>query len=173
MVVNVFLTSTTVVLNHFSEGSQIQTYKFLEPHKKFCHRTIDTFCFTALTKSVTTNFGGVTEKHCPSKGILSRSKDSDTNLLQSINFAYEVGIINSCSNWLCYRIAQSRTKDAWELHAALRTVFVNRFSTSNTTPANYDVTALAIIKQKKHQRLAGPLLQPDVITHNIRVYCAI
>jgi len=28
-VVNVFLTSTTVVLNHFAEGSQIQTYNFV------------------------------------------------------------------------------------------------------------------------------------------------
>jgi len=31
--------------------------------------------------------------------------------------------------------------------------------TSNTTPASYDVTALAIIKPKKHQRLADPSLQ--------------
>jgi len=35
VVVNVFLTSTTVVLNHFAEGSHIQTYDFVrEPHKK-------------------------------------------------------------------------------------------------------------------------------------------
>jgi len=27
--VNVFLTSTTVVLNHFDAGSQIQAYKFV------------------------------------------------------------------------------------------------------------------------------------------------
>jgi len=34
--VNVFLTSTTVVLNHFAEGNQIQTYDFVrEPHYKF------------------------------------------------------------------------------------------------------------------------------------------
>jgi len=39
------------------------------------------FCFIALTKSVTPNFRGVAERHCPSKGIFSRSKDSDTNLL--------------------------------------------------------------------------------------------
>jgi len=39
------------------------------------------------------------------------------------------------------------------LHAALRTVFEKHFSTSNTTPASLDVTALAIIKPKKHQRL--------------------
>jgi len=116
---------------------------------------------------------GVTERHCPSKGILSSSKDSDTNLLQSINFSYEVGIISSYSNWICYRrIAKSRTKDAWELHAALRTVFENRFSTRNTTPASYDVTVLAI-KPKKHQRLADPLLQSGVVTHNNRIYCVI
>jgi len=73
----------------------------------------------------------------PSKGILSRSKDSDTNLLQSTNFAYEVGINSSYSNRICYRkIAKSRTKDAWGLHATLRTVFENHCSTSNTTPAS-------------------------------------
>jgi len=32
--VNVFLTSTTVVLNRFIEGSQIQTYEFVESHAK-------------------------------------------------------------------------------------------------------------------------------------------
>jgi len=65
VVVNVFLTSTTVVLNHFAEGRQIQTYDFVrEPHKNFYHRSIDTFCFTELTKSVTQNIRGVTERHC-------------------------------------------------------------------------------------------------------------
>jgi len=65
---------------------------------------------------------------------------------QSIYFAYEVGIISSYSNRICYRkIAKSRTKDAWELHAALRTVFEKHLLSSNTTPANNDVTALAII----------------------------
>jgi len=35
VVVNVFLTFTTVFLNHFAEGSQIQVYDFVgEPHKK-------------------------------------------------------------------------------------------------------------------------------------------
>jgi len=44
VVVNVFLISTSVVLNHFAEGSQIQTYNFFrEPHKKFHHKSIDTF----------------------------------------------------------------------------------------------------------------------------------
>jgi len=44
-------------------------------------------------------------------------------LLQSIYFAYEVGIISSYSNTICYRkIAKSRTKNAWELHAALNSV---------------------------------------------------
>jgi len=35
VVFDFFLTSTTVVLKHFAEGSQIQTYDFVrEPHKK-------------------------------------------------------------------------------------------------------------------------------------------
>jgi len=85
-------------------------------------------------------------------------------------FAYEVGIISSYSNRICYRKnAKSRTNDAKELHAALGTVFENHFSTSNTTPASYDVTALAIIKPKKHQRLADPLLQSGAVIHNNRV----
>jgi len=44
------------------------------------------------------------------------------------------------------------------LHAALMA--------SNTMPASYDVIALAIIKPKKYQRLADPLLQSGVATHN-------
>jgi len=52
------------------------------------------------------------------------------------------------------------------LHAATRTVFENHCSTSNTTPASYDVTASAIIKPKKHRRLADLLLQSGVVTHN-------
>jgi len=33
VVVNIFLASTTVVLNHFTQGNQIQTYDFVrEPH---------------------------------------------------------------------------------------------------------------------------------------------
>jgi len=52
-------------------------------------------------------------------------------------------------------------------------MFENHCATSNTAPANYDVTALAIIKPKKHQRLADPLLQSGVVTHNNRVWCAI
>jgi len=44
-------------------------------------------------------------------------------ILQSMYFAYEVGIISSYSNRNCYRqIAKSRTKDAWELHTALNSV---------------------------------------------------
>jgi len=85
------------------------------------------------------------------------SKESDTKLLQSIYYTYEIGTISSYSNRTCYwKIAKSRTKDAWELHVTLRTVFENYCSTSNTTPASYDVTALAMIKPKKHQRLADP-----------------
>jgi len=81
-----------------------------------------------------------------------------------------VGIFSSYPNRICYkRNAKTRTKDAGELHAALRTVFENYCSTSNTTPASYDVTALAIIKPKEHQRLADPLLQSGVVTRNNRV----
>jgi len=47
---------------------------FRETHKKFYHKTIDTFCFIALTKSVTQNLRGVTERRCPSKGILSQQR---------------------------------------------------------------------------------------------------
>jgi len=65
------------------------------------------------------------------------------------------------------KFAKNRTKDAWELHAALITVFENHSSTSDTTPASCDVTALAI--PKKHQRLVDPLLQSGVVIHNNRV----
>jgi len=52
--VNVFLTSTTVVFNHFAEGSKIQTYEFVwGPYKTIYHESIHTFCFIALRKSVT------------------------------------------------------------------------------------------------------------------------
>jgi len=75
VVVYVFLTSTKVVLNHFPEGIQIQTCNFVrEPHKKICNKSIDTFCFIALTKFVTQNIRGVTERHCLSKGILSQQR---------------------------------------------------------------------------------------------------
>jgi len=41
-------------------------------------------------------------------------------------------------------LPKSCTKNAWELHVAFRTVFENQCSTSNTTPAGYNVTALVI-----------------------------
>jgi len=111
------------------KGAKSRPTNFQRAAQKILPQDNYTFCFTALTKSVTPNFRGVTERHCPSKGILSRSKDSDTNLLQSINFAYEVGVISSYSNWICHRrIAKRRSKDALELHAALRTVFEPLFS---------------------------------------------
>jgi len=121
----------------------------LETRTKNYHKSIDTFCFIALTESVTLIIRGVTERHCPSKGILSHL-ESNTKLLQSIYFAYEVDIISSYSNRICYRkIPKSRTRDAWELYADLRTVFDNHCSKSNTTPAIYDVTALAITPKKQ------------------------
>jgi len=97
------------------------------------------------------------------------SKEPDTKVLQKIYFAYEVGIINYFSNGICYRkIAKSRTKDAWELHAALRTMFENNCSTSDTTPASYDVTGLAI-KPKEYQSLTDPSSQSGVVTRSSRV----
>jgi len=48
-------------------------------------------------------------------------------------------------------------------------VFENPCSTSNTTPATCNVTTFAIIKPKEHQRIADPLLQSGVVTHNNRV----
>jgi len=65
---------------------------------------------------------------------------------------------------LLRKILEVLLKDAWELHAALRTVLENHCWTSNSTPASYDVTALAIIKPRKYQRLADPLLQSGVVT---------
>jgi len=101
-VLNVFLTSATVVLNHFAEENQIQTYDLArEPHKKFYHKSIEKFCFIAQTQSFTQIIRGVTERHCTSKGILS-SKESDAKLLQSIHFAYEVGVISSYSKRIYY-----------------------------------------------------------------------
>jgi len=97
LVVNVFL------FNHFAEGSRIQTYDFVrEPHKKNYHKSIDTFCFIALTKSVTQIIRGVTERHYLSKGILSQ-QESDIKLLWSMCFVYEVGIVSSYSNRIGYR----------------------------------------------------------------------
>jgi len=48
-------------------------------------------------------------------------------------------------------------------------MFENHCSTSNITLANCDVTGLAIIKPKKYQRLADPLLQSGIVTRNNRV----
>ena len=46
----------------------------------------------------------------------------------------------------CWKNTKSRTKNAWELHAALRTVFESHCSTSTITHASYDVTVLAMIE---------------------------
>ena len=63
-----------------------------------------------------------------------------------------------------WKTAKSCTKDAWELHAALRRVFENHCFASNTYPASYNATTLAMIKPRKHQRLTVPLLQSGVVT---------
>jgi len=54
-----------VVHNNFTEGSQIRRTILLEGRtKNFFHKSLDTFCFIALTKSVTQNIRGVTKRHC-------------------------------------------------------------------------------------------------------------
>jgi len=123
--------------------------------KTIFHKSTDMFCFIALTKPVTQNSRGVTERHCLTKGSLFQLRIRHP---AHTDFAYEVGVINSYSNRICYRkIAKSRTKEALELHAALRRVFENHCSTNDTTSASYDVTVLATVKPKKHQRLADPV----------------
>jgi len=163
VVVNVFLLLQQWFSTISLKGAKSRPTILLESRTKiFYSKSIDTFCFIALTTSVTQNIRGVTERQCLSKEIVSQQRIR--------HFAYEVGIISSYSNRIFYwKIAKSRTKDAWELHAALRTVFVNHCSTSNTKPARNYVTALAIIEPKKHQRLADPLLQSGVVTRNNRV----
>jgi len=39
---------------------------------KFYHKSIDMFCFIAVTKSVAQNIRGVAERHCLPKGIFSQ-----------------------------------------------------------------------------------------------------
>jgi len=47
----------------------------LESHtNNFYHKSIDTFCFIALTKSVAQNITDVTERHYLSKGILLQQR---------------------------------------------------------------------------------------------------
>ena len=136
--------------------------------KSFYHKSIDTFCFIALTKSVTQNIRGVTGRHCLSKEIFSQQRYIH-KLLQSIYFAYEKTsstLIQIESVTERFLKAAQRMLGSW---MGLRTVFENHCSTKNTTPANYDVTALAMIKPEKHQRRADLLLHSGVVTHNNRV----
>jgi len=42
--------------------------------KSFYYKSIDTFCFIALTKSVTQNTRFVTGSHCLSNGIFSQQR---------------------------------------------------------------------------------------------------
>ena len=55
-----------------------------ESRKKFYHKSIDTFCFIALTMSVTQNIRGATERHCLSKGTFFNQQDKDYNLYLKI-----------------------------------------------------------------------------------------
>jgi len=59
-----------------------------------------------------------------------------------------------------------RIKDLWELHAAHRPVFEIHCSTSNTNPASYNAKTLAMIKPRKLQRIADPMLQSGVVSRN-------
>jgi len=162
-----------VVLNHFAEGGQIQTYAFVrELHKNILPQINWHVLFYCINEVCYTKYWRCYWKTLSTARNPFQQK-SDTKLLPCIHFAYEVSIISSYSNRICYwKIAKCRTKDAWELHSALRRVIENHCSsnTSNTTePASYDATALAIIKRKKHQMLADPLLQSGVVTRNNRV----
>jgi len=67
-----------VVFNHFAERAKCRPTVLLDSRtNNFYHKSIDTFCFVALKKSVAQNIRGVTERHCVSKGILP-SQESDT-----------------------------------------------------------------------------------------------
>jgi len=93
------------------------------------------------------------------------SNESDTKLLQSTYFPWEAGIISSYSNRICYRkIAESHTRMFRSCMWLLGQLF-----NKNTMPTSYVITALAIIKSKKHQRLTVPLLLSGVVTHNNHV----
>jgi len=72
VVVNVFITSTTVVLNHFAEGGQIHTYDFVRLPQVNSH-----VLFYCTNEVCYTNYRGVTDGHYLSKGILSQ-QESDT-----------------------------------------------------------------------------------------------
>ena len=171
--VNIFLTSRKVVLNYSISlrGAKYTATILLESSTKN---------FTSqLTRFVLLHYRSLSHKILEAllKDTVYRkesfpSTESDTKILQSIYFAYEVGIISSCLNRICYRkIAKSRTRDVWELHAALLKQCLRTIVQQVTSRlSSYDVTALAIIiKPRKHQRLADQLLQSGVVTHNNRV----
>jgi len=93
-----------VVLNHFTEGNQIQTCSFVRGlHKKFYDLSTDKFCFIAMTKSVTQNIRGVTERYYLSMESFP-SKESDMKLLQSMYFERLLkaiqGMLGSCMRLL-------------------------------------------------------------------------
>jgi len=57
------------------KGAKSRSTILLESRtKKFYHKSIDMLSFIALTKSVTQNIRGATERHCLSKEILSQQK---------------------------------------------------------------------------------------------------
>jgi len=60
--VNVFFTSTTVVLNHFAEESQMQTTILLQSRTKNSNTSQLARFFIAPTKSFSQDIRGVTER---------------------------------------------------------------------------------------------------------------
>jgi len=62
----------TVVLIHFAVWKPNPDLK--RRTQKFNYKSIDTFCFIGLTKSVKQFIRGVTERHCQSKWIFSQRR---------------------------------------------------------------------------------------------------
>jgi len=87
VVVHIFLTFTTVILNHFAEGSQIQTYEFLESRtKKFTTRQL-TRLVLLHKRSLLHKISEVLLKDTAHPKWSFPSKYSDIKLLQSMHFA--------------------------------------------------------------------------------------
>ena len=76
-----------LILNHFIEGSQIQTYNFVrEPYKKFYHKSIDTF--SLIAQSLLHKILEVLLEETAYWKESFPSKESGTKILQSIYFTY-------------------------------------------------------------------------------------
>jgi len=108
--------------------------------KTICHTSFVMFCFISLTKFATQNIRCVIGNTAYRKEFFP-SKSSDTKLLQSIYFAYKVGIISSYLNRIWSRkIDKAAQRMLGSCNAALRTVFENHHA------YQLRCTALVIIK---------------------------